>query len=110
MDALVTLLSVSGTVTGSATLEATSPNETVAGSTVADVFTAAPASNFPAPGAVMPAFAPLSKTWLDAVFTSADLICAGVNFGCACFTSAAAPATRPAAKLVPETPVNPEAL
>jgi len=74
MEALVTLLSVSATLTGSATFEPTSPNETVAGSTVAVVFTAAPASSLPAPAAVMLAMAPLSKTWFDAVFTSADLI------------------------------------
>ncbi len=103
------MLSVSGTLTGSATLALISPNETVAGSTVEVVFTAAPASSFPAPAAVTLAFAPLSKTWFDAVFTSADLICAGVNFGCACLTKAAAPATSPAAKLVPETPVYAEA-
>src|SRR3972149_6389690 len=65
------------------------------GETVAGVLSAAAASSNPFPCASTRGVAPReSATTLAAVLTSADLIWAGVKLGSACFTRAAAPATR----------------
>ncbi len=76
----------------------------VAGSRMAAAFSASAALSCPAPIALTLAGAPPSVTFPFAVFTTADLSCAGVKFGCCCFTSATAPATIGTAKLVPVTP------
>src|ERR1035437_220457 len=81
----------------------TYPNEMVDGSAVTEALTAAPASSLPAPIHSTSTASPNSSVVVSraAAFTSADLICAGVYFGCACFTSAAAPAVIGVEKLVP---------
>jgi len=87
--------------------------------TVTLVATAAAVSRRPAPnhrtsagvgGAPDSAVVSSVRIVCAAVFTSADLICAGVNPGCACFTSAAAPATMGAEKLVPSAVMKPSGL
>ena len=79
------------------------PNEMVDGSAVTEALTAAPASSLPAPIHWTSTASPNSSVVVScaAPFTRADLICAGVKFGCACLTSAAAPAVKGVEKLVP---------
>src|ERR1022692_3819284 len=72
----------------------TGPKAMVAGSRVAATFMASAALSLPAPTALTPAVVPsVSVTSCVAVFTTADLSCAGVQVRCICFTSATAPAT-----------------
>src|SRR5438128_11998666 len=93
---------------GNVVAESIRPTEAVAGSTVTGEAMAGATSSFPAPAAAMRAVAPLSRMLLEAVFTSADLICAGVKLECTCFTSAAAPAAKAAEKLVPRPALKPD--
>src|SRR5438552_9962015 len=89
------------------------PNERVEGSAVTVALTAAPASKRPAPMDSTSTASPKVSVAVScaAELTKADLICEGVKSGCACFTSAAAPATRGAEKLVPPPiPTKPLAL
>src|SRR5882724_8935222 len=78
-----------------------SPMESAAGSTVAPTGAAAPTFNLPAPTAVTRARPLSSFTSSAAVFTTADFNCATLKPGCCCLTSATAPATMAAEKLVP---------
>src|SRR5690242_11981267 len=86
------------------------PYEIDGGIASIEALTAAPASSRPAPihwvsiSAGAPDWYPRPSfivTAGRAVFIRAALICAGLHSGCRCFTSAAAPATIGAAKLVP---------
>ena len=81
------------------------PKEIVAGSTVIVHAIAAPASSCPLPihsASTGSSESSVVTAWL-AIFTISDLICVPgrASPGCICFTSAAAPAVRGVAKLVP---------
>src|SRR5579885_1092490 len=87
---------------------ACAPKLSDTGDAVTSVFNAAAMSSRPLPAESMLALAPWAvETIFAAVFTSADLICAGVKPGFACFTRAAAPATIGVEKLVPLNMLKP---
>ena len=84
------------------------PKLTETGETVSADASAAEALRRPLPEeSTVMGFPFAEVTTFEAVLTSADLICAGVNAGLACFRSAAAPATSGEEKLVPLNEVKP---
>src|ERR1035441_3438721 len=85
------------------------PNASVGGFMAICDDTAACTFSLPAPADRIRAGPASSCKLPDAVFTTADLSCAGLYPGCACLTSATAPATIAAEKLLPSTVGYPEA-